>query len=131
MTARGFRWGWLALLLPLLALALIGAVMFSAQGGFAALDVPEGGTREIAYDPVQVEHGAYLARLGNCVTCHTTRGGTPFAGGRAFNSSYGVLYASNLTPDAGTGLGDWSLEEFRHAMRHGVSRTGLLYPAFP
>lgn len=131
MTRRGFRWGWLALLLPLLALLLIAVVMFRAQGGFAALDVPESGTREFAYDPAQVEHGAYLARLGNCVTCHSTRGGVPFAGGRPFSSPYGVLYSSNLTPDAQTGLGDWSVEEFRHAMRHGVSRTGLLYPAFP
>lgn len=131
MSRAGFRWGRLALLLPLIALILAASLMFRAQGGFAALSVPKHGTRPDTADAAQVEHGAYLARLGNCVTCHTTRGGTPYAGGRGFVSDYGTIHAGNLTPDPETGLGGWSLEEFRHAMRHGVSRTGLLYPAFP
>lgn len=131
MSRTGFRWGRLALLLPLIALILAGIVMFRAQGGFAALSVPKGGARPGNTHAAQIEHGAYLARVGNCVTCHTTRGGTPYAGGRAFVSDYGTIHAGNLTPDPDTGLGDWTLDEFRHAMRHGVSRTGLLYPAFP
>ena len=131
MKRAGFRWGRLALLLPLLALLLAGALMINAQGGFAPLRVPEEGTRPVKFDAAQVEHGAYLARIGNCVTCHSTRGGTPYAGGRAFVSDYGTLHSNNLTPDPDTGLGDWTLEEFRHAMRLGVSRNGLLYPAFP
>src|SRR3984957_29543 len=28
--------------------------------------------------------GAYIARMADCAACHTAKGGTPFAGGRAF-----------------------------------------------
>ena len=38
----------------------------------------------------------------------------------------------NLTPDTETGIGSWSEEAFRRAMRDGVDREGRqLYPAFP
>ena len=59
------------------------------------------------------------------------RGGTPFAGGRAFPTPYGTVFSSNLTPDPVHGIGAWSLAEFRHAMRHGVSRNGIQSPVFP
>ena len=76
--------------------------------------------------------GAQVAALGNCITCHTTENGQPFAGGKAFNTSFGTVYSTNLTPDVQTGLGDWSYAAFERAMRQGVSRDGhALYPAFP
>jgi len=105
--------------------------LFLAQGGLTPLRVPVGEPWQGSDDPGQIAHGAYLARIGNCLTCHTSRGGIPYAGSRPFRSEYGVLYSSNLTPDPETGLGEWSLAEFNHSLRHGVSRTGLLYPAFP
>ena len=48
----------------------------------------------------QVARGAYLARAGNCMPCHTDRGGAAYAGGRAIETPFGTVYASNLTPDA-------------------------------
>lgn len=76
--------------------------------------------------------GAYLAQIGNCIGCHTARGGPLLAGGRPIATPFGTAYSSNLTPDAGTGLGAWSASEFRRALRHGRSRDGrLLLPAFP
>lgn len=79
-----------------------------------------------------VERGAYLARLGNCMACHTDRGGASYAGGRPLATPFGVVYASNLTPDAATGIGTWTAGDFWRAMHHGESRDGrLLYPAFP
>ncbi|MEP6791726.1 MAG: cytochrome c [Ramlibacter sp.] len=79
-----------------------------------------------------VARGAYLARAGNCVTCHTQRGGAPYAGGRALETPFGTVYASNLTPDNATGLGQWSANHFWRALHNGRSRDGrLLYPAFP
>src|SRR4051812_25017315 len=30
----------------------------------------------------QIARGEYLARAGNCISCHTARGGVPYAGGR-------------------------------------------------
>lgn len=75
--------------------------------------------------------GAALARAGNCIGCHTARGGPAYAGGRGIATPFGTVYAGNLTPDA-TGLGDWSVVDFRRALRHGRGRDGrLLVPAFP
>jgi mono/diheme cytochrome c family protein len=79
-----------------------------------------------------VARGAYLVRVGNCITCHTERGGAPFAGGRAIQTPFGTVYASNLTPHRSTGIGQWSADHFWRALHEGRSRDGrLLYPAFP
>lgn len=79
-----------------------------------------------------VERGAYLARAGNCQDCHTPRGSAPYAGGRGIPTPFGVVYSSNLTPDAQTGIGAWTAQDFRRALHNGRSRDGrLLYPAFP
>lgn len=80
----------------------------------------------------QVAQGAYLARVGNCIGCHTAPGGPALAGGRAVTTPFGTLYSPNLTPDPVTGLGAWTSDEFWRALHHGRSRDGrLLYPAFP
>jgi len=82
-------------------------------------------------DSATIEHGRYLAVLGNCMGCHTARGGAAFAGGRGIATPFGTVYSSNLTFDA-TGLKDWSADDFWRALHHGQSRDGrLLNPAFP
>ena len=43
-----------------------------------------------------VARGAYLARAGNCMACHTARGGEPYAGGRGIDTPFGTVYSSNL-----------------------------------
>jgi mono/diheme cytochrome c family protein len=79
-----------------------------------------------------VARGAYLVRVGNCMTCHTERGGAPFAGGRPVETPFGTVYTSNLTPHKSTGIGDWSADHFWRALHNGRARDGrLLYPAFP
>jgi mono/diheme cytochrome c family protein len=79
-----------------------------------------------------VARGAYLVRAGNCVSCHTERGGAQFAGGRAIETPFGTIYGSNLTPDKATGIGEWNADEFWRALHNGRARDGrLLYPAFP
>jgi mono/diheme cytochrome c family protein len=79
-----------------------------------------------------VEQGAELAAIGSCNTCHTAPGGRAFAGGLGLPTPFGIIYATNITPDAETGIGRWSREAFRRAMREGVDRAGRhLYPAFP
>lgn len=83
-------------------------------------------------DAAVIARGEYLARAGNCMGCHTTRGGTPFAGGRGIETPFGTIYAPNLTPDPETGLGAWTADDFWRAMHDGRGRDGrLLYPAFP
>lgn len=87
---------------------------------------------EVTVTPALLERGAQLAAAGNCMACHTARGGEPWAGGRPVSTPFGPIYASNLTPDPDTGLGRWSAGDFRRALQHGQSRDGrLLYPAFP
>lgn len=79
-----------------------------------------------------IERGAYLARAGNCIGCHTTTGGASVAGGRGVETPFGIVHAPNITPDTTTGIGSWSSSEFWRAMHHGRSKDGrLLYPAFP
>ena len=83
-------------------------------------------------EPALVARGAYLARAGNCIGCHTARGGVPYAGGRAIETPFGTVFSSNLTPDAVTGMGGWSASQFWRALHNGRSRDGrLLVPAFP
>ncbi|HJT52138.1 MAG TPA: c-type cytochrome, partial [Nitrosospira sp.] len=41
------------------------------------------------------------------------------------------IYATNLTPDKKTGIGNWSDEAFLKAVREGVGSNGHLYPAMP
>ncbi len=91
-----------------------------------------GAVPAVAATPAQIERGAYLARIGNCAACHTARGGAPMAGGVGIETPFGTVYAGNLTPDAATGIGQWSSADFWRALHHGRSRDGrLLYPAFP
>jgi mono/diheme cytochrome c family protein len=79
-----------------------------------------------------VARGAYLARAGNCQTCHTAQGGQPYAGGLGIATPFGTVFTSNLTPDDRTGIGAWSSSHFWRAMHNGRSKDGrLLYPAFP
>ena len=79
-----------------------------------------------------IARGAYLARAGNCMGCHTTTAGSAFAGGRGIDTPFGIVFASNITPDARTGIGSWSADEFWRSLHHGRSKDGrLLYPAFP
>lgn len=93
---------------------------------------PRGGAALPTADEATLARGAYLARIGNCIGCHTQRGGAPGAGGRAVATPFGTVYSSNLTPDDETGIGRWSASEFRRALQHGRSRDGrLLTPAFP
>jgi mono/diheme cytochrome c family protein len=82
--------------------------------------------------PQQLEQGAYLARAGDCAACHSAAGGQAFAGGVAIPTQFGIIYSTNITPDAAQGIGQYTFDEFDHAMRDGVARDGHhLYPAMP
>jgi mono/diheme cytochrome c family protein len=79
-----------------------------------------------------MQRGKYLARAGNCGACHTRGNGELFAGGAAFDTPFGRMYSANLTPDADTGIGTWTSEQFLKSLRTGVRPNGEhLYPVFP
>lgn len=110
----------------LVALAVLAALNLRGEDKLPNNPVP------FASSPALIERGEYLARAGNCISCHTVQGGVPYAGGRGIETPFGLIFASNLTPDPETGLGAWTSSEFWRAMHNGRSKDGrLLYPAFP
>jgi len=88
-----------------------------------------------AADPdsyIDVARGKALATVGDCIACHTAKGGTPFAGGLALQTPFGTIMTPNITPDTATGIGSWTVDDFARAMHEGRRPTGsYLYPAFP
>jgi mono/diheme cytochrome c family protein len=80
----------------------------------------------------RIEHGRYLATLGDCAGCHNQPGGKPYAGGLALETPFGKILAPNITPDRETGIGAWSDEDFVNALLNGRGDDGKrLYPAMP
>ena len=81
-----------------------------------------------------IKRGEYLARIGNCIACHTDteNKGASFAGGTPINTPFGTLYGQNITSDKETGIGNWTNDDFINAMRHGKRPDGKNYfPVFP
>ena len=78
--------------------------------------------------------GAYLAKVGLCWHCHSLGEGGPtddadilMSGSRVpfEDPDYGKVYARNLTPDRETGLGGYSAEQIKRALRTGRRLDGL------
>ncbi|WP_250516661.1 cytochrome c [Caballeronia sp. INDeC2] len=85
-----------------------------------------------AADDALVARGAYLAKAGDCVACHSAPRGKPLAGGLPMMTPLGAIYTTNITPDPDTGIGRYTEEDFARAMREGVAKDGHnLYPAMP
>ena len=85
-----------------------------------------------SFDRYLVAEGEDLAKLGNCAGCHTNEPSKPLAGGRAIDTPFGKVFATNITPHPDDGIGTWSGAAFERAMRRGIARDGTqLYPAFP
>ena len=79
-----------------------------------------------------VQRGEYLARAGDCISCHTANGGAPFAGGLRLDTPFGYMLAPNITPEPETGIGRWSSADFYRALHDGVNKHGQdMYPVMP
>jgi len=85
-----------------------------------------------AAQQTQVQRGEYLARAGDCISCHTANGGAPYAGGLRLDTPFGYMLAPNITPDPVTGIGRWSRADFYRALHDGVNKHGQdMYPTMP
>lgn len=99
---------------------------------------PEPGVSE-KYGAEAARHGRYLVELLGCGACHTDGAliGEPnpqrLLAGSSIGIAHsnplqvqhpGVVFASNLTPDADTGIGALSDDTLRRAIRGGVDRHG-------
>lgn len=79
-----------------------------------------------------VARGEYLARAGDCISCHTRPNGAPFAGGLPMKTPFGTIVSTNITPDIEQGIGQYTQADFTRALREGKARDGHhLYPAMP
>ena len=84
-------------------------------------------------DPIR--RGEYLVRAGMCGLCHTPVDGNGIyladshylAGGMKVEAgAHGIFFTRNLTPDAETGLGNWSVDQIAIAIRTGHTRARRL-----
>src|SRR5579884_2593136 len=122
-------WRILLGLAVVLVLVFVGFYAWTWRGAMPAL---ASAPSPSSFSSDDIKKGAQLAALGDCTTCHTAAGGKPYAGGAPVPTPFGTLYATNITPDPATGIGTWSEDAFRRAMREGVGRNGThYYPAFP
>jgi mono/diheme cytochrome c family protein len=88
-------------------------------------------TAGVATEPLA--RGRYLVNAVACTLCHTPASATDgaydarffLAGGMRVSAyPWGVWYSRNLTPDADTGLGQWSEAEIVTAITRGIARDG-------
>ena len=87
---------------------------------------------KVDYDDALISKGEYLARLSDCAACHSVPGDPEYAGGLAMQTPLGAIYSTNITPDMETGIGNYSVEAFINAVKHGVRQDDApLYPAMP
>lgn len=120
------------LALVVVGVVAVGGAMAYGLSGTATRDIGPGTVNLAAPDAQLIEAGRYLAVTGDCIACHSAKGGKPFAGGLTMATPIGSLYSSNITPDKDTGIGKYSLNDFDRAIRHGITPDGrTLYPAMP
>jgi hypothetical protein len=128
---------------------------------FIAVSFATFAAAEVAADPAAVARGDYLVNVvGLCNDCHTPKDAAGellrgrllsghvagswdpppwdgksviFAGDlTAAVGPWGTVFGKNLTPDPETGIGRWTREDFRRAIRTGVRPDGtVLKPVMP
>lgn len=93
---------------------------------------------------VRLERGKYLVdAVAGCLDCHSehdpTLEGFPAKAGREGagvlflqDPDLGKVYASNITPDRESGIGNWSDDQIARAIREGIGGDGhALFPIMP
>lgn len=108
--------------------------LFNAAATAAAMAATLGAASSAlaASDPALIQRGAYLARVGDCMACHSAPGKPAYSGGLPIDSGHGIIYATNITPDRQHGIGQYTEKQFADAVRKGVRADGQhLYPAMP
>jgi alcohol dehydrogenase (quinone), cytochrome c subunit len=115
---------------------LLCGVTLLCAGGIVAGLVLASGHKSTLRDPASASPSGngdeYVARVADCVACHSIPGGKGFAGGLKMGTPLGAIYSTNITPDPETGIGKYSLADFDLAVRYGIAKDGhRLYPAMP
>ena len=99
--------------------------------------------RRFEATPARLERGSYLVNgLLGCFYCHSERdpsvpGAPPRAGREGSGAAFvepgvpGKVYAGNITPDAETGIGNWTDDMIARAVREGIGGDGRALFAMP
>jgi mono/diheme cytochrome c family protein len=77
------------------------AVLVAGIGGFAAFSWQPSIApieRQSTFTPELIARGEVLGGTGYCATCHTAKGGKPYAGGYPMRTQFGTVYSTNITP---------------------------------
>lgn len=115
--------------------SLVGGLLVTVAGAGVDRDAVK---RAVPVPPraPTVEYGRYMARTLDCVGCHTPGfvstkekmvAPDAFAGGVDLVDPTGTtIWSRNITKDAATGIGRWSLADFERAVTRGVRPDGYL-----
>ncbi len=74
-----------------------------------------------------VNRGAYVARAADCMACHRE----DYSGGVAIETPMGDIYATNITPSKRYGIGNYTENDLKKALRKGRAPDHMIYPAMP
>jgi mono/diheme cytochrome c family protein len=85
-----------------------------------------------AAGPADVTRGKYIFGVAGGCGCHTEPKGPANAGGKKFDGPFGIVYATNITPDLQTGIGSWTDDQIIIAIRLGRRPNGeRILPVHP
>ena len=115
---------------PETELSLVGKLIITYVAGITA-EAPASGVR-VPAKAKDADYGKYMANVMDCAGCHTdgfssTKLEEPgaFAGGFELTDPTGAkIYTKNITFDAQTGIGRWSVDDFERAVTRGVTPDG-------
>lgn len=138
---------WRISLFVVAIVAVILAVAVSATIGWRPFIGPRARAltdRKFEVTPQRLARGSYLANsVSGCMFCHSPHSwgalGAPIVEGKLgagdvfpLEGLPGRIVAPNLTPDAETGAGNWSDDQFGRAIREGIGHDGrALFPLMP
>jgi mono/diheme cytochrome c family protein len=146
-------------LVGVLALVCFFALLVVIGQAQTASPYPPARPQRLATGQTSTARGEQLVMLGGCNDCHTPKlpggrfnvsrllSGQPLGGPvppdapgavttnmhlTAWRGPWGVSLARNITPDNETGIGTWSLADFKRTIRTGVDPKGqVLNPPMP
>lgn len=121
----------LKIIVCLIVLGVIVAIIGLATMPSRQYDGAKFANEDATEKAASVERGRYVAITGDCQACHHSSDNTSLSGGYGIETPFGTIFASNITPDKETGIGNWSEEQFANAVRNGKGPNGPLYPAMP
>jgi mono/diheme cytochrome c family protein len=120
---------------------LAAAALLSVLGGIAFIALTEPhplAASDLPRHSPDPKRGEMLYTIGGCISCHEPpaeagdKDPALPSGGSPLPTPIGTLYPPNITPDAATGIGGWSVVDFVNALYNGITPEGGHYiPAFP